>query len=201
MEGIDIYDFELLIFDRWGEVIWESHDVEVGWDGTYNGKVVPEGTYTWIIRTKDLLNDDKYILAGRGRFATILAEDIDKVPQTRRLYSGGGGSVRGYAQRFVGALDAQNDPIGGLSALELGAEIRAKLYGDIGGVLFVDAGSVSEETFPAFDNGVQVAAGFGVRYYSPAGPIRLDIAFPLNGRQISTESAIRHSGANVWMLK
>ena len=130
----------------------------------------------------DLLNDDKYILAGRGRIATILAEDITNVPQTRRLYAGGGGSVRGYAQRFVGALDGQNDPIGGLSALELGTEIRAKVYGDIGGVLFVDAGAVSEETFPAFDNGVQVAAGFGVRYYSPAGPIRLDIAFPLNGR-------------------
>lgn len=130
----------------------------------------------------DLLNDDKYILAGRGRFATILAEDLNKVPQTRRLYSGGGGSVRGFAQRFVGGLDAQNDPIGGLSAVELGAEIRAKVYGDIGGVLFVDAGAVSEETFPAFDNGVQVAAGFGLRYYSPAGPIRLDIAFPLNGR-------------------
>ncbi|MEM7211853.1 MAG: BamA/TamA family outer membrane protein [Pseudomonadota bacterium] len=129
-----------------------------------------------------LLRDDRYVLAGRGRFATILAEDVDKVPQTRRLYSGGGGSVRGFAQRFVGELDANNDPIGGLSAVELGAEVRAKVYGDIGGVLFVDAGAVSAETFPAFDNGVQVAAGFGFRYYSPVGPIRFDVAFPLNGR-------------------
>ena len=54
MEGIDVYDFELLIFNRWGEVVWESHDLEVGWDGTYNGVMMPEGTYTWIIRTKDL---------------------------------------------------------------------------------------------------------------------------------------------------
>lgn len=64
MEGIDIYDFELLIFNRWGEVVWESHDISVGWDGTYNGKPVEFGTYTWILRTKDLLNDEKYTYEG-----------------------------------------------------------------------------------------------------------------------------------------
>ena len=130
----------------------------------------------------DLFGDKDHVLAGRGRFGTILTDELDTVPQTRRLYSGGGGSVRGYAQRFVGELDENNDPIGGLSAVELGTELRSRVYGDLGGVLFVDAGSVSEESFPAFDNGVQVAAGFGFRYYSPAGPIRLDVAFPLNGR-------------------
>ncbi|MDG1333766.1 MAG: gliding motility-associated C-terminal domain-containing protein [Crocinitomicaceae bacterium] len=64
MEGIDVYDFELLIFDRWGEVVWESRDIEVGWDGTYNGRLAPTGTYTWIIRTKDLMNDAKYTYDG-----------------------------------------------------------------------------------------------------------------------------------------
>lgn len=64
MEGIDVYDFELLIFNRWGEVIWESHDVEVGWDGTYGGKPVETGMYNWIIRTKDLQNDAKYTFDG-----------------------------------------------------------------------------------------------------------------------------------------
>jgi gliding motility-associated-like protein len=64
MEGIDVFDFELLIFNRWGEVVWESRDVEVGWDGTYNGVLMPEGTYTWIIRTKDLMNDAKYTYDG-----------------------------------------------------------------------------------------------------------------------------------------
>lgn len=60
MEGIDIYDFELLIFNRWGEIVWESHDISVGWDGTFNGRQAPTGMYTWVIRTKDLLNDAKY---------------------------------------------------------------------------------------------------------------------------------------------
>ena len=130
----------------------------------------------------DILGDKAYVLAGRARLGTILAEDIGKVPQTQRLYSGGGGSVRGYAQRFIGPLDAQNDPEGGLSAVELGAELRARLYGDLGGTLFLEAGSVSQQSWPDFDDGVQLAGGVGFRYYSPAGPIRVDVALPLNPR-------------------
>lgn len=60
MEGVDIYEFDLLIFDRWGELIWESHDLTVPWDGTYKGRNLPAGTYTWTIKTKDVLNDGKY---------------------------------------------------------------------------------------------------------------------------------------------
>ena len=130
----------------------------------------------------DLLDDRRYILAGRGRFGSILTDDLSTVPQTRRLYAGGGGSVRGFAQRFVGPLDTLNDPTGGLSAVELGAELRARLYGDLGGTLFLEAGSVSEQSFPDLNSGVQVAAGVGFRYYSPAGPIRVDVALPLNPR-------------------
>jgi gliding motility-associated-like protein len=60
MEGIDIFDFELLIFNRWGEVIWESHDIDALWYGTYDGKPLQQGTYQWIIRATDVLNDNKY---------------------------------------------------------------------------------------------------------------------------------------------
>lgn len=130
----------------------------------------------------DITGDKKYILAGRARLGSILAEDLENVPPTRRLFSGGGGSVRGFAQRFVGPLDEFDDPTGGLSVAELGAEFRAQFFGDIGGVLFVDAGSVSEEFFPDFNEGVQVGAGVGLRYFSPAGPIRVDVAFPVNPR-------------------
>lgn len=64
MEGVDIYDWELLIYDRWGEIIWESHDIEVPWDGQYDGKPLPDGTYVWTIRTRDVLNDDKVEFRG-----------------------------------------------------------------------------------------------------------------------------------------
>jgi len=64
MEGIDLYDFELLIFNRWGEVVWESHNLETEWDGTYKGKVMPSGAYKWTIHAKDLLNDGQYEYGG-----------------------------------------------------------------------------------------------------------------------------------------
>lgn len=64
IEGIDEFDFELQIFNRWGEIIWESHDVNAAWDGTYNGQIVPRGTYTWLIRTRELISDKKYTWNG-----------------------------------------------------------------------------------------------------------------------------------------
>jgi len=69
IEGIDIYDFELTIYNRWGELIWESHDATARWDGTYGGKFAQQGTYTWLIRTKDAVHDGKYEFNG---FVTIL---------------------------------------------------------------------------------------------------------------------------------
>jgi translocation and assembly module TamA len=142
---------------------------------------------------KPVDKDRRYVVAARGRVASILVQDIDSVPATRRLYSGGSGSVRGYAQDFIGPLDANNDPVGGLSAVEAGVELRARLYGDLGGVVFAEAGSVSTEIFPDFGEGVQAATGLGLRYYSPAGPIRVDFAVPLSGRSADDEFQVYFS--------
>lgn len=57
--GIDVYSFNIKIFNRWGNLIWESNDLNVGWDGTYNGKVVQDGIYTWKVTVKDENSDDK----------------------------------------------------------------------------------------------------------------------------------------------
>ncbi len=64
INGIDIYNFELLIFNRWGEVIWENHDPSQGWDGTYNGKLVPAGSYAWVAKVKKPQNDGKETFTG-----------------------------------------------------------------------------------------------------------------------------------------
>jgi gliding motility-associated-like protein len=64
IEGIDIYNFSLLIYNRWGEVIWESKDPSAKWDGTFNGQIVPQGTYVWTIDAKDTINDNKYQYTG-----------------------------------------------------------------------------------------------------------------------------------------
>lgn len=64
LNGIDIYDFELIVFNRWGEVVWESRNPNEGWNGTYNGKPVPEGTYIWQISAKQLFIDKRYVWRG-----------------------------------------------------------------------------------------------------------------------------------------
>lgn len=64
MDGIDIHQFDLQIFNRWGEVIWETKDPKGAWDGTYLGKIVPNGQYTWILETKELVSDKKYTFNG-----------------------------------------------------------------------------------------------------------------------------------------
>jgi gliding motility-associated-like protein len=64
IQGVDIYNFHLELFNRWGELIWESHDAEIGWDGTYGNELVKEGTYVWKIRAFDAENDNKYEFNG-----------------------------------------------------------------------------------------------------------------------------------------
>ncbi|MEJ6582681.1 MAG: gliding motility-associated C-terminal domain-containing protein, partial [Crocinitomicaceae bacterium] len=62
--GYDPYDFDLFIFNRWGEIIWESHDATVGWDGTYGGSVVQDGTYIWKIEFKSSETDKRIMKTG-----------------------------------------------------------------------------------------------------------------------------------------
>ncbi len=64
--GFDPYDYTLLIFDRWGEIIFESHNALVGWDGTYGegGGVLMDGTYTWRIDFKTTRTDERKLLLG-----------------------------------------------------------------------------------------------------------------------------------------
>ena len=52
-EGFDVYNYNLLIFNRWGEIIFESNNAKHGWDGTYGGQLCPSGTYVWQIRYKE----------------------------------------------------------------------------------------------------------------------------------------------------
>lgn len=64
IEGVDLYNFNLKLYNRWGELIYESNNPDEKWDGTYGGVLVPQGTYTWTIEAKDLNNDNKYLYNG-----------------------------------------------------------------------------------------------------------------------------------------
>jgi gliding motility-associated-like protein len=64
--GYDPYDYDLFIFNRWGETIWESHDSSIGWDGTYgaSGKLVQNGVYNWRIEFKTTETDERILVTG-----------------------------------------------------------------------------------------------------------------------------------------
>jgi gliding motility-associated-like protein len=62
--GYDPYHYTMLIFDRWGEVIFESHNVKIGWDGTYHDKICPDGTYVWKIKFNDANYGDGHEFVG-----------------------------------------------------------------------------------------------------------------------------------------
>ncbi|TVR99423.1 MAG: outer membrane protein assembly factor [Rhodospirillales bacterium] len=124
----------------------------------------------------------RYVLAGRTRIASIVGEETTDIPANRRLYAGGAGSIRGFGFQLVGPLDAANDPIGGRSALELTGEVRARVWREFAVVPFVAAGNVYDSSLPDFSEPLRWAAGLGLRYHTPIGPLRLDVAFPVNRR-------------------
>ncbi|MDH4474182.1 MAG: gliding motility-associated C-terminal domain-containing protein [Fluviicola sp.] len=62
--GFDPYDFNFQVFNRWGEIIFESNNHEIGWDGTYHGKLVQEGVYAWQIEFKTSKNDERKTING-----------------------------------------------------------------------------------------------------------------------------------------
>jgi gliding motility-associated-like protein len=65
-QGFDPYNFDLYLFNRWGELIWESHDATAQWDGSYGGKALhcPDGIYTWKIAYKPKETDEKKVITG-----------------------------------------------------------------------------------------------------------------------------------------
>lgn len=62
--GFDPFNFSMVVYDRWGEILFESNDATIGWDGTYAGATAKEGLYTWTIRFKDSTTDRKRVYAG-----------------------------------------------------------------------------------------------------------------------------------------
>ena len=121
------------------------------------------------------------LFAGRVGVGSIVGASRMDIPADLRFYAGGGGSIRGYAYQMVGPL-VGDTPTGGRSILELSAEFRYKITDTIGVVAFVDGGTAYEATYPNFDETIRWGAGPGFRYYTPIGPLRLDVGFPLNKR-------------------
>ncbi len=117
-------------------------------------------------------------IAGRARVGSIVGAARDDIAPSRRYYSGGGGSVRGFGYQQLGPKDIDDKPVGGRSLTEFALEARYRL-GNYGIVPFFDAGRVGEASTPSIKN-MRYGAGIGVRYYTNFGPFRIDVATPIN---------------------
>ena len=124
----------------------------------------------------------QFVLALWTHMGASLGANVEAVPTDKRYYAGGAGSVRAYGYRLIGPTDATGNPTGGRSVLEGGGELRFPVRGNFGGAVFLEGGGVSQSGLFVFDQGIRYGAGIGARYYTSIGPIRADIAFPLNPR-------------------
>ncbi|MGK2871326.1 MAG: autotransporter assembly complex protein TamA [Alphaproteobacteria bacterium] len=124
----------------------------------------------------------RFLVAVRLAAGSIAGVATGKIPATDRFYTGGGGSIRGYGYQLAGPLDADKDPLGGRSFLELSTELRQRIGENYGVAAFIDGGNAFDAAYPDLSGGLQWGAGMGFRYYTEFGPIRADIAVPLNKR-------------------
>jgi translocation and assembly module TamA len=129
-----------------------------------------------------LAEPDILVLALRGAYGSLWGAGAAEVPPSARFYCGGGGSVRGYAYQSLGPRDSDDKPLGGSSALELGAEARWKITPEWGVTVFLDGGMAYDDRVNSLGSGLRWGAGVGLRYYTAIGPVRFDVATPLTPR-------------------
>jgi translocation and assembly module TamA len=128
---------------------------------------------------KGLGAEDRLIMAGKLSGGVLVGgSDLQDIPTTRRFFAGGGGSVRGYSYQEISPYNAAGDATGGRSYVVGSVEARIKVTDTIGLVPFFDAGVVSDGVTPDFSD-IRAGAGIGLRYATPFGPLRLDVAMPL----------------------
>ncbi len=119
------------------------------------------------------------VIAFRSLLATAQGASLYSLPPDQRFYGGGSGTVRGFRYQSIGPQFPDGKPIGGTSIDTGTIEVRQRLFGNFGAVAFVDAGQVGASGTP-FHGAMRVGTGIGMRYYTPIGPIRLDLAVPLH---------------------
>ena len=123
--------------------------------------------------------DSRFVLAGRVGLGAMCGPALDEIPANWRFYAGGGGSVRGYPYESLGPATWFGAVVGGRSLFETSVELRVKVNETLGVVPFFDAGNAFASSFPDFSEKLYTAAGLGLRYYTSIGPIRADLAFPI----------------------
>ena len=179
------------LFGAFGQVDYDSTDDRLdpkrGWRlkanaAGYIGTLSLDAFRTEASYYQSLDAEGRFVLAERTKLAAEIGPDLGAIPANLRLYAGGGGSVRGYAYASLGPRTPSGAVLGGRSAFEASGEFRWRATESFGAVVFFDAGNAFLARWPNFSAPLQMSAGLGLRYYTGFGPLRLDVAFPLNPR-------------------
>jgi translocation and assembly module TamA len=112
----------------------------------------------------------------RLRLGSTWTQDFEKLPSTVRFFTGGAQSVRGFSYQSLGPVDSNDEVLGGKHLLVASIEFEHSFNEKWGAAVFYDTGNASEN----FSDKLEQGAGFGVRWQSPIGPVRVDIATALS---------------------
>ena len=125
----------------------------------------------------------------RGEIGTVEVDDVDRLPLSQRFFAGGDASVRGFAYQSLGPVNDEGDVVGGRHLAVGSIELEQLIVGDWGAAVFMDAGNAMND----WDTPLRRSAGVGLRFRSPVGVFRVDVARPIDG----DESARLHLSLGV----
>lgn len=145
-------------------------------DGNFTEVKIEGSIYQYLIPSR------RIVVAMNMVFGSLFGESNFDIPAPYRYYAGSPNHLRGYPYHEISPLDAQNQPIGGRSIFLWSIESRFMIFKSIALVGFLDVGNVYANTWPTWSDALLKSLGVGVRYFSFVGPLRLDIAFPMNRR-------------------
>jgi len=172
---------------------------QVAFHAEQAGKFLP-GSYNYYGLSADgrhyLPMGDRYVIASRLQLGNIDPVGIDQlnVPLSKKYFLGGATSIRGWGRFEVSPL-VEGLPVGGNSMLAFSEELRAAVHGNLGAVVFLDAGNVWENSFDFKLGDLRYAIGAGIRYQTPVGPFRFDYGYQLNpipGLLVDGQPSDRH---------
>jgi translocation and assembly module TamA len=169
---------------------WDTRDNRFDPSSGFRAMLKAAGTYDFLQKQafgtfrgdysiyRALDRSRRFVVAARVSAAVLTTGDVLDVPADLRLYAGGAGSVRGYAYRNIGPRDPSDVLIGGRSLFEVSTELRYRINDQFGLAAFIDGGNAFASMVPNPAK-LKFGVGLGLRYLTPVGPLRLDVAVPL----------------------